>query len=360
LRFAFRAGLVVSSVLVALFSAEVYVRLLRHDLVDTTVLRERLAANSIAPIVQPSSVAGLFYELKPNLSIRFQASNVVTSAGGVRIDSNPARTAERDEAARIAVLGDSTPFGWGVDYAQSYPELVRSRLEAALGRAIDLRNYSVPGYNSEQEQATFLQRVLLHKPDLVIVHHDPNDSEPVGLGFAMAPDFIAPEYGDNLLSSALVKLILRSVRIRQNQRSFATEESPPTLINGYAVSGALYDRHLAALESLASLASTLHIPVVTILFNARVTADEQYQRSEIYQSLHRRPQEQFERMGMRVIDLFPFYQDRMRDNGWRDLTPVWRSPSDAHPSPAGHRLIADAVTNYVLHQPTLASALSQP
>ena len=115
----------------------------------------------------------------------------------------------------------------------------------------------------------------------------------------------------------------------------------------------MYDAHLKALESLASIAASLHIPVVAILSNARVAADEAWQRSEVYLALHRRLQDRLESRGVHVLDLYPFYQEQLREHGWKDLTPVWRAPDDAHPNPAGHRLLADAVTAYILSKPEL-------
>ena len=70
-------------------------------------------------------------------------------------------------------------------------------------------------------------------------------------------------------------------------------------------------------------------------------------------ALHRRLQDRLEGVGMHVLDLYPFYQEQLRDRGWRDLAAVWRASGDAHPNPAGHRLLADAVTSYILGKPEL-------
>ncbi len=347
---------VAGSLLLSLAAAEAYVRWFRSDLVDTNVLRARLTEGSIAHLIQPTNSPGLIYELKPNNSARLLASQVNTGPEGYRIDPDAAPPAA---GARIAVLGDSTSFGWGVEFRQSYPELVRSRLEARTGGAIDLRNYSIPGYNSEQELALFRQKVIAYQPDLLVLHHDPNDSEPVGFGFNLTPEYLAPEYGDNALSSSLLKFVLRELRIRQSRRAFEQDNNAP-LISGSIAGGALYDRHLRALDSMASAAKDLQTPIVAILFNSRIAADDRYQDSEIYQVLHRGLQERLEAMGFLVLDLFPFYQAKMKQEGWTDLTPLWRFPGDAHPNPAGHRIIADAVTDYILGRPDLVSRLTPP
>jgi hypothetical protein len=172
----------------------------------------------------------------------------------------------------------------------------------------------------------------------------------------LTPEYLAPEYGDNALFSSLLKLLLRELRLRQNRRAFE-QDSNATLISGSIAGGSLYDRHLKALESIASAAKDLHTPIVAILFNGRITANDQ-QDSEIYQVLHRGLQERLEAMGILVLDLFPFYQAQMKQEGWTDLTPLWRFPGDAHPNPAGHRILADAVTDYILDRPELVSRLA--
>jgi lysophospholipase L1-like esterase len=359
LRVVLKILVVAGSLLLSLAAAEAYVRWFRSDLVDTNVLRARLTEGSIAPLIQPTNSPGLIYELKPNNSTRLLTSQINTGPEGYRIDPDATPPAAGAGIPRIAVLGDSTSFGWGVEFRQSYPELVRSRLEARTGGAIDLRNYSIPGYNSEQELALFLQKVIAYQPDLLVLHHDPNDSEPVGFGFNLTPEYLAPEYGDNALSSSLLKFVLRELRIRQNRRAFE-QDNNATLISGSIAGGALYDRHLRALESMASAAKGRQTPIVAILFNSRIAADNRYQDSEIYQVFHRGLQERLEAMGFLVLALFPLSQAKMKQEGWTDLTPLWRFPGDAHPNPAGHRLIADALTEYISNQPLLISRLASP
>lgn len=353
---AFKVIVTAVSVLLSLLVGEAYVRLFRSELVDSTRLRARLNEGSIAHLIRPTTSPDLIYELIPNLSTRLLASQIVTGPEGYRIDPDAVPHAGHGPASRLAFLGDSSSFGWGVEYRQSYPELFRTQIEAHLGSSVEMRNYSVPGYNAEQELAAFQQRVTPYQPDLLVLHHDPNDSEPVGYGFSMSPDYLAAGYGDNALHSSLLKLVRRELRIRENQRVF-TYDKDASLIAGAIASGKLYDRHLQALASLASTAKRLNLPVVVILFNGRAVIDDHYEDSEVYRVLHRDLQQRLEGMGFFVLDLFPFYQERMRESGWKDLKPIWRAEGDAHPNPAGHRMTAGALTSYVLSRPELTSRL---
>ena len=45
-----------------------------------------------------------------------------------------------DPAVRVALIGDSTAFGWGVEYESIYGEILRRELEKNLGAPVALRN----------------------------------------------------------------------------------------------------------------------------------------------------------------------------------------------------------------------------
>ena len=75
---------------------------------------------------------------------------------------------------RIAVIGDSIPFGIGVDTEASYPELLEDRLRDD-GLDVEVINASVPGYNAQQIAAFLRDPVLSWSPDLVLVSVASND-----------------------------------------------------------------------------------------------------------------------------------------------------------------------------------------
>lgn len=96
------------------------------------------------------------------------------------IDSRGARRAPSGDpsCARIWVLGDSYPFGWGVSDAEPYPALLPELLSDELRCRPEVSNWGVPGYHLGQS----LQRLkgLLGKPhpELVILHIDEFDGFP--------------------------------------------------------------------------------------------------------------------------------------------------------------------------------------
>jgi lysophospholipase L1-like esterase len=79
-------------------------------------------------------------------------------------------------AFRIAVLGDSLTFGYGVDESQIYTELLGAELaEQGASRPVEVLNFGVGGYNPYNEAALFEGIAAAYQPDLVLVQFCIND-----------------------------------------------------------------------------------------------------------------------------------------------------------------------------------------
>ncbi len=331
---------------------ELWVRVLHKQEVDTEALRAGLKANSIAAVVTNSDDAVLGFELIPGKVCEFKNAIVAISGGGYRCSLHSATN--RQAEVRVAVLGDSTAFGWGVEYEASFPEVFRKRMEALSGRVIELRNYAVPAYNSEQESRLFTHRVLRsYPPDLVILGYDHNDPEP-----ALNPllGALPAEYGDNPIHSMLWKYVVRKGRQRWTRwQTFGVNRHQfvKNMVGRFIVGGPLYDRHLEALRQIASEARKRNIPVVAVIHNPFVVFDPQYEGNPGYALLSGRISTNLSGMGYCVLDLYPRYQEKMKGEGVANLAGLWLSPLDCHPNPAGHEFIAECLVQCVTNTPEL-------
>ncbi len=346
----FRIFVLITALGIALASGEIAVRIFFSHETDTGYLAAELRSRSIKVLTTPSRDPGLFYTLKPYLDIVAHGVRIRTNGEGFRIQSR--RSEEKREGFRIAVLGDSTSFGWKVSYEESYPAIFAAMLEQHLSRPVILENYSVPGYNSRQEVHLFESRIMADPPDLIILHHDPNDADPAG--DFQPPDYLHPEYGNNPLHSALFKFILRRCRISANERKREYDHSRHEHVNGHVVSGPLYERHLQALRRLKTLADARSVPIIAVLYSSEIQRDENFESGEHYTLLHRKIEEKLNPMGYHILDLFPLYQEEMSRRNWSDLAPWWISPEppvDRHPNPAGHRFIAEQLYSRALSIP---------
>jgi hypothetical protein len=69
---------------------------------------------------------------------------------------------------RVAVLGDSFTYGWGVDNGQTWPQVLERRLRAA-GLQVEVANLGAPGAGPRDYAELAGRAVPLLLPDLVIV-----------------------------------------------------------------------------------------------------------------------------------------------------------------------------------------------
>lgn len=150
---------------------------------------------SLRGIVQSHSSDSIIYTLRPNLDLTFVRARVRTNSCGMRSPERPITKAPG--VFRIALLGDSFAFGWGV----AQDKIFAQRLEDSLNRIsrgtprFEVLNFGVPGYSTFQEVALFEERGLDFSPDAVLVYFVQND-------FGM-PFFIRDINGSGSLFSSL-------------------------------------------------------------------------------------------------------------------------------------------------------------
>lgn len=125
------------------------------------------------------------YRLKPNFSTTVQnyssalvvdklpAWTIVSDAEGFRVPSE-GPTAITDSGKTLYVLGDSSSFGWGVEYEKSYSSLLTEKLNTIAD--FNLRNLSLPGFSSFQGKLLLQDLEEVDKGDWIILSFGWNDS----------------------------------------------------------------------------------------------------------------------------------------------------------------------------------------
>ena len=347
-RFATRLVTAGISLLAALLCVELGTRLFLRGHWDTAVISAASARINIRSLIRFDDDKELLYSLRPNLDAPFLGSRVLTSAAGNRVGTTNPEPAGK--ALRIALIGDSTPFGWRVEYAECYGELVRKQLEELSGSPVRLDNYSVPGYNAGQELELLKTKVLASHPDLVILHHDHNDAQPTGWGYGA---WVPPEYGDNALHSAALKILLRKWHTRSGPENRVSADPRDEVLNRYCVGGPSYDSMLEFRRRFMQEASTQGVPVLALIFNAEVEADETYASSPTYIRLHKQLAAKLAEMGYVVLDVFPEYQEWLKANQLRDMSSLWWEADDHHPNARGHALLADIIVRFIQRTPRI-------
>lgn len=356
------------STAIALILCELAVRLYCAEEIDSQLQRRKIETrHQMAGIAEPSHDPGLLFELKRNYYYGWIDVLVATNA------DSPTRFATfhpppADPAFRIALLGDSTSFGHGLQYESSYAAVLRVMLEEKLGIPIELRNYSVPTYNSAQERILFEREVLPWNPDLVILHYDHNDASPPTTDpYTMIP----PEFGENALHSAFFKFARRKMRrfrleithklAERRDAALAQFTEPISPDTGpFRYSGPRYDRHLDEIRRIGEGARRAGIPAVAMINDWGLTPHDDPADDPHFSLLHPALLELLDDSGFLILDSYPRLQALMKNSGWKDMKPFWLDGWDvAHPNESGHFFFAQQLYDFILNQPSLRAALEE-
>lgn len=287
----------------------------------------------LAELITPSSHRDVVYELKPRLTGTFLRQPISTNAYGMR-----ERDVNIDKAEgmyRIAGIGDSVMFGWGVAAEETYLRLLEEALnaQASRGRRYQALNFAVPGYNTAMEVATFEHKVLPFQPDLVVLHFVDND-------FTLPAFLRPPENPWDIENSFLLDFIRR--RFGNGESDFDDDlvdiQSPrPIERRTYSQYSQMVGPtgFRTALIRLAELTKPRNIPVLILIGGAGKT-----QRAIVERAA--------KKLGFSTVRVKPYVEQYVEEHNLRaerernsDLFSI--SATDHHPNPIGHRIYANAL-----------------
>jgi lysophospholipase L1-like esterase len=310
----------------------------------------------------------LFYRLRRNVDVDLidvfapptarerSHWSVHTNAHGFRSpDWSPAPA---PGTVRIAVLGDSSTFGWGVEGFEAYPE----RLQGALARRwhvdparVEVLNLGVPGYSTFQGRVLLARTALTLAPDLVVWSYLSNDGAMTGEN-----DLVTFERRRGALG-ALLEVLHRS-------RAFETLEAWIAVARAHVAPSAPPDPtdrsrrnvpsyRIAAENMRASIdaARAAGVPIVLVgqctrgkvaAVMARVAADTGTPYLDATALLD---------AAVPTIATAPRYAPQREQLAERygageiAAHPRWLAflPDACHPNPLGHELVADALAGVV-------------
>lgn len=263
----------------------------------------------------------IIFDLRPHLDVTFQRAQVQTNSCGMR---GPERRILKSLSTyRIAMLGDSFAFGWGVEANETFV----ARLEQNLNRIADgallveVLNFGVPGYSTFQEVALFKERGILFDPDEVVVFFVQNDFD--------MPFFVRDIGASSgiLASSEFLRLGLQALRPELASKV----EQQRLALKGYDPS--------SALTELSDLTRARGVRL-SLAINPRKEWREWRDRIPVLR----------ERRDIRVFNL---RSDFMRlINGRQIPTENLTLSFDPHPSPLRHALYGDLMTPYFMDRIT--------
>lgn len=126
------------------------------------------------PLYRSDEITG--YTMRRGFDGHALGASLRTNSLGFRGDEWARRTS--GEALRVALIGDSHAFGFGVEFDESVGECLSREIASRTGKPCEVLNFALPGYNARQQLAALRGYALGFSPDLVVVIPCENDHDP--------------------------------------------------------------------------------------------------------------------------------------------------------------------------------------
>jgi hypothetical protein len=272
------------------------------------------------------------YELRPGLDqvVGAMPVRIRINSAGFRDDRDPPE--EKPQGTfRIVMLGDSFGFSGKVPLDETMPVVLAKRLsEASAGTRFEALNFSVPGYNTEQEQLLLEERGMRYRPDVVLVAFVLNDAVPGWQPLAKRPRF--PLAIRRVLKrSYLVQFVYTRIRRLEGKKGGPRTRESPDMV-GLAAGRPEWQRVRDSLARMKETADTGGARLVVVIWPMLEGLASGYPFREKHELVANACRE----LGIGVVDLLPTFAGREEDQ-------LWVAPYDHHPNVLANALAAQAV-----------------
>jgi hypothetical protein len=370
---ALRAIVVAGSVILALLLLEIAMRVVSYAREDRRPLEERLADGradgtvrmySLGDLVQPSEHPGIVYELKSNLRGVFQGQPMATNSRGLR--DSEYDYAKAPGTVRIAALGDSSLFGWGVQQEETTTEVLERMLNETKGLPrIEVLNFATPGYNTAIEAEVFVLKVLRYDPDVVLINFNTNDydvpafmrlpEDHATLRRSFVFDFLYSEYeawtGVPPRELPVFDFATRTLTLEEADKLDQDPGLPEEYRYMVGVRG--FER---ALDKLVTAARNEGVEVVVFDVRPFPGLHPTYVPNAFRDSQRELLERLSREKGFHWLNTYPSYVEYLKANPEARFPRVFAvSDTDSHPSVLAHRISAQALYDFLIEKRFLSS-----
>jgi len=265
----------------------------------------------------------------PRLFVEFDPTDPQVNALGMR-GALPSQVKARG-VTRIAVLGDSVAFGYGLSDEQSFPRVMEASLNQE-GNHVETLNFGVCGYGLEAYPEVYRLKARQFKPDLVILAYILNDPAPTeavftAIGSEMKQTSRLKHIAQvSVLAAWVNDLASKAMDNYQSTKQFNEGYFKPE--NQQVISGRLAE--------LYHLTQADGVPLVVFIFPYFHNM-QHYQLQGVHDVINNLLQQQ----GIAHHDLLEDYRSF-------DGPSLRLEPADyAHPNAEGQRIAAEAIEKYL-------------
>ena len=283
----------------------------------------------------------LIYGLIPNAQGVLYDQEIRINSYGMRDEETT--TKKPGDTFRIAVLGDSVTFGYGVSKEESYPEILEKKFQTSVvgDTKIEVLNFGVMGYGMNQNLFVLERKIFDFEPDVIILGHHLNDVWGEGTVIIAPPFFI--RFLNN--HSALFSCVNRKGALGAGVLSVTDENENKPLQEMYREDSVSWNAYKKTFEKISQISKVRDIPIVIVLLPVWNKLNDDYE----FKSIHERLDRTVHEGGLYSLNLAPSgsvqYDNAM---GYRI------NPRDIdHPNAKGHGKIADAIYNKLVAEKLL-------
>ncbi|MFT7670109.1 MAG: lysophospholipase L1-like esterase [Planctomycetota bacterium] len=286
---------------------------------------------------QPSKVPGLLYELRPGARSKYRPPRQKGLVIPVKINSfgmhGPQIELEKGEYRRIAVLGDSTTFGYGVETSETYPAVLQAMLtDRDQPNKYQTLNFGVAGYSTREEAIVLEHKALKFKPDAIIVGYNLNDPDGEHAKQPLHNHFVVAKWWRY---SHLVRFASETLR---KQRLSKLGGGNP-LKYWHAPGRANWAIVEDGFARIATIAEEEGLPVLVVIFTAGPPTKDP--STYDLKDLHAQVALEARKNGFDVLDLSPAYS-KLAKEGKKSQLP------HSHPNVLGQLTASDEIAKFML------------
>ena len=274
-----------------------------------------------------SNVTGLTHEHVPNTEAVLMNVKVKINNMGFR-DDYLQETKPADEY-RILVIGSSMTMGWGVSFNSVYTTLLEKKLNLNTDKKYNVINAGIGNYNASMVSIYLKMIATVVKPDKVIFHYYLNDVE-----------LISPKKANWMVKNSYFIALIYS-RILE---AYFTKSVKYNSIGEYYYN--LYDDSnkgwLSAQDAIRDIKK--YCQNNNISFMIMIQPDLHDFSNGSYQAkCHEKIRLFLEKEGIEYLDIFSAFRNKLKNNPQE----LWVSKDDPHVNVAGHRIIYEALSEYL-------------
>lgn len=247
-----------------------------------------------------------------------------------------------DNVYRIAAIGCSRTFGYGVNMQESYPKVLENILGQRIDDNIEVMNFGVNGYGLDQMALNYSKNIRKYDPDLVILQL---------YGPSILRTYYTRIWRTNKPTFKMInnKLKLVNHPVPENSKgrfsSFFMERSPLFRLLSESLLK-IENNKKAKLERILSKDKKLHSLNTEILKHLKnnVEADGKKLIVFIWGEDSAWIRTIVENAGAEVFAL----EDHADINAWKKKGSLENAPPTGHWSPLGNQYVAEALFQYLL------------